>query len=335
MLLMYGTPTTAVTQQVVNCRLYCEGRAVKDIDIEHLDEVADAPGQLIWIGLYDPDEEVLAKVQKRFGLHELAIEDAHLAHQRPKLEVYGDTLFLVLHTARRQAGEFAFGESHFFIGRGYVVTIRHGPSETFAAVRQRCEAAPQMLRKGEDFILYALMDFVVDNYFPIIDAMEAEIEQIEDDIFSNRFTSDDIEKVFGLRRDLVALRHAVQPLQDICTRIMRFDVPLIDRDTYPYFRDVQDHAIKASQGIETLRETVGSALDAHLMLSSVKANEVMKKLAGWAAILAVPTAIAGIYGMNFKYMPELEWAWGYPLTLVAIGGICGYLYYRFHKAGWI
>jgi magnesium transporter len=329
---MYGSPTTAASQQVVNCRLYCDGRAVRDIDIEHLDEVADAPGQLIWIGLYDPDEEVLGKVQKRFGLHELAIEDAHQAHQRPKLEVYGDTLFLVLHTARRQAGEFAFGESHFFIGRGYVVTIRHGPSETFAAVRQRCEAAPQMLRKGEDFILYALMDFVVDNYFPIIDAMEAEVEQIEDDIFSNHFTSSDIEKVFGLRHDLVALRHAVQPLQDICTRIMRFDVPLIDRDTYPYFRDVLDHAIKASQGIETLRESLGSALEAHLMLSSVKANEVMKKLAGWAAILAVPTAIAGI---NFRYMPELEWIWGYPVTLAAIIGICGYLYYRFHKAGWI
>lgn len=321
--------------QVVNCALYRNGQRVRDVDFERLDEVPDAPGQLIWIGLLEPDERTLGIVQRRFGLHELAIEDAKTAHQRPKLEVYGETLFVVLRTAKREGGYVVLGESHIFLGRGYVVTVRHGPSQSFAAVRTRCESVPKALAKGEDFILYAIMDFVVDNYFPIVDEMEDEIEALEDEIFTNRFVPKDVERVYELRRDLIALRHAVFPLLDICMRLTRYDVPLVDRETYPYFRDVQDHAIKANDTIDQLRETLSSALEAHLLLSSVRQNEVTKKLAGWAAILAVPTAIAGIYGMNFEYMPELTWKFGYPIVLGVIIAACCYLYYRFHKPGWL
>jgi len=321
--------------QVVNCALYRNGQRVRDLDFEKLDEVKDEPGQLIWVGLLEPDERTLGIVQRRFGLHDLAIEDANMAHQRPKLEVYGETLFVVLRTAKREEGSVVSGESHIFLGKGYVVTVRHGPSQSFAAVRQRCEAAPKALAKGEDFILYAIMDFVVDNYFPILDEMEDEIEKIEDEIFTNHFVPADVERVYELRRDLIGLRHAVFPLLDICMRLTRYDVPLIDRDTYPYFRDVQDHAIKANDTIDQLRETLSSALEAHLLLSSVRQNEVTKKLAGWAAILAVPTAIAGIYGMNFEYMPELTWKYSYPIVVGGIVIACSYLYYRFHKSGWL
>lgn len=321
--------------QVVNCALYRNGQRVRDLDFERLDEVKDEPGQLIWVGLLEPDERTLGIVQRRFGLHELAIEDANAAHQRPKLEVYGETLFIVLRTAKREGGYVALGESHIFLGKGYVVTVRHGPSQSFAAVRQRCEAAPKALSKGVDFILYAIMDFVVDNYFPILDEMEDEIEKIEDEIFTNHFVPKDVERVYELRRELIALRHAIFPLLDVCMRLTRYDVPLVDRDTYPYFRDVQDHAIKANDTIDQLRETLSSALEAHLLLSSVRQNEVTKKLAGWAAILAVPTAIAGIYGMNFEYMPELTWKYGYPAVVGLIVGACCYLYYRFHKSGWL
>jgi len=321
--------------EVMNCALYRDGIRVRDLDFNHLDEVPNAPGQLIWVGLLEPDAATLAVVQRRFGLHELAIEDANHAHQRPKLEVYGDTLFVALRTARREGGYVVMGESHIFIGRGYVVTVRHGPSQSFAAVRARCESAPKALAKGEDFILYALMDFVVDSYFPILDEIEDEIEKIEDEIFTDHFVPKDIERVYELRRELITLRHAVFPLLDICTRLTRYDVPLVDRDTYPYFRDVQDHAIKANDTIDQLRETLSSALEAHLLLSSIRQNEVTKKLAGWAAILAVPTAIAGIYGMNFRHMPELEWTFGYPAVVAVIVGACGYLYYRFRKSGWL
>jgi magnesium transporter len=321
--------------QVVNCAIYRDGKRLADLALDALATTPDAPGQLIWVGLLEPDEAQLQAVQRRFGLHELAIEDAHRAHQRPKLEVYGDTLFLVLRTAQLVDGKVEFGETYVFVGRGHVVTVRHGASASFSAVRQRCEAAPQLLRKGEDFILYTLLDFVVDNFFPAIEQIEDQAEKLEDDILDNRFASEDIPRVYELRRTLQDMRHALYPLLDICNRLMRFDVPLIDRDTYPYFRDVQDHVIQANETIEGLRELSANALEAHLLLTSLRQNEVTKKLAAWAAILAVPTAIAGVYGMNFDVMPELRWVWGYPAVIGGIVSACCYLYYRFRKAGWI
>jgi magnesium transporter len=320
---------------VVNSAAYEDGRRVAEVDIDKLDDWPAKDGRVIWIGLHEPDTELLAKLQRHFGLHELAIEDAHQAHQRPKLELYGDSLFLVLRTAQRIEGKIELGETHVFAGRGYVITVRHGPSISYAAVRRRCEQAPQMLKKGEDFIVYALMDFVVDSYFPIVTAMEDEGNAIENRIFQDTFDQGSIEHIYDLRSDLLTLRNVVLPLIDICNRMIRFDVPLIDRDTHLYFRDVYDHALKISEAISTQRELLTSALEANLLLSSVRQNEVMKKLGAWAAILAVPTAIAGIYGMNFQYMPELHWRYGYIGVVLGIFCLCSYLYYRFRKSGWL
>lgn len=320
---------------VIDCAAYEDGRRIASPDIDRIGELAGSPDRFVWIGLYEPGEELLRKIQRQFGLHDLAIEDALRAHQRPKLELYGESLFLVMRTAQLVDGKILFGETHVFVGRGYLVSIRHGSSMPYTSVRSRCESTPRLLRKGEDFALYALMDFIVDNYFPVVDALETQVDEIEDNVFEASFERRDIERIHDLRRQLLTLRRAVSPLLDVCNRLARFDLPLIDEDTHPYFRDVHDHVIRVNESIDTLRDLLTAALEANLQLASVRQNEVMKKLAGWAAILAVPTAVAGIYGMNFRYMPELSWRYGYPATMAFILALCGYLYYRFRRAGWL
>jgi len=320
---------------VVACAAYEGGRRVADLDIDRLDDFKAAPGRFLWIGLHEPDKALLRRMQRRFGLHELAIEDAHNAHQRPKLEVYGEAIFMVLHTAQLVNGRIEFGETHIFAGPGYVLSVRHGASSSYGEVRQRCEGAPHMLKEGEDFVIYAIMDFIVDNYIPVVEAIEAEVEAMETTLFEKPFDRRTVERIYALKRDLLALRRIVSPLVEMSNRMMRFDVPLIDKAAYPYFRDVHDHAIRVSETIDAQRELLTSALEANLLLAAVSQSEVMKKLAGWAAILAVPTAIAGIYGMNFEYMPELELRYGYFVVLGVTFAICGYLYYRFRRAGWL
>jgi magnesium transporter len=268
-------------------------------------------------------------------LHDLAIEDAHRAHQRPKLEIYGESLFIVLRTARLHEAKVQSGETHIFAGPGYVVTVRHGASHSYSEVRARCESAPRMLAKGQDFVVYSIMDFVVDNYFPILDALEIEVERLDEAVFAQTSTRQDVERIYELRHELSQLRRAVAPLQEVCSRILRFDVPMIDREMNPYFRDVQDHVIRVLESIDNLRELLGAALEANLLFAALQQGTVMRKLAGWAAILAVPTAIAGIYGMNFEHMPELKQPWAYPAVLAAIAALCGYLYFRFRRAGWL
>jgi magnesium transporter len=320
---------------VVACAAYEGGRRIADLEIDQLDGFQAAPGQFLWIGLHEPDEALLHRLQKRFGLHDLAVEDTRNAHQRPKLEVYGDAIFMVLHTAQLRDGHVEFGETHVFAGPGYVLSVRHGPSSSYKEVRQRCESAPKKLKKGEDFVLYSLMDFIVDNYIPVVDAIEEEVERMEDSIFDKPFDRAMVERIYGFKRELLSLRRIVAPLVEITNRMMRFDVPLIDKNTYPYFRDVHDHAMRVSETIDALRELLTSALEANLLLASVNQNEVMKKLAGWAAILAVPTAIAGIYGMNFDNMPELRWQYGYYVVLGLTAAICGWLYWRLRRANWL
>jgi magnesium transporter len=290
---------------------------------------------VIWIGLHEPTRDILHQLQRYFGLHDLAVEDAYRAHQRPKLEVYGEMLFLVMKTAQFVGEHVAMGETCFFVGRGYVISVRHGPSSGYADVRARCESAPEKLKKGEDFIVYALMDFIVDRYFPIIDHLEEMVEELEDRVFSGREERDTLEEIVEVRRDLLEMRHAVAPLPEMCQRLIRYDVPIIDANTHPYFRDVNDHSHIMLERIDSLREMVKTVVESKMLFNAMKQNEVMKKLAAWAAMLAVPTAIAGIYGMNFKYMPELDWRYGYPATVVAIVGLCCFLYWRFHKAGWL
>ncbi|HNE27456.1 MAG TPA: magnesium and cobalt transport protein CorA, partial [Pseudomonadales bacterium] len=238
-------------------------------------------------------------------------------------------------TAQRKNGAIEFGETHVFAGRGYVVSVRHGVSSSYRELRAKCERMPAMLAKGADFVVYSLIDFVVDNYMPIIDEMEDEAEEIEKGILSSHVDRQMVQRVHELRCHLRTLHSMSSPLIDICNRLARFDSGLIDNDVRPYFRDVHDHVIRIDGNIDALRDMLSSALEANIMIASVEQNEVMKKLAAYAAMLAVPTAVAGIYGMNFEFMPELHWKYGYVFALGIMGGVCAYLYRRFVKAGWL
>jgi magnesium transporter len=321
---------------VVNCAAYTGGRRVADVEVKDIGEVLKQTDRFIWIGLHEPKEDLLRQVQQEFGLHDLAIEDAHRAHQRPKIEQYGESLFVVLRTAQmnREQGRTDFGETHIFVGARYVVSVRHGSSLSYAEVRSRCETTPQLLCKGPGFVLYALMDFIVDQYFPIVDVLEDELEALEAEIFGEAFSRETTHRIYQLKRQLLEVKRAVSPLVDMCNRLMRFDLELIPEDTRPYFRDVYDHVIRINDMVDTQRELLTTALEANLSLIAVAQNEVMKKLAGWAGIIAVPTMIAGVYGMNFDFMPELRWDLGYPLVLAAMLGACGSLYVYFKRSGW-
>lgn len=318
---------------VVNCAAYQGGCRVADIDLGQAGTVATGDGRFVWIGLHEPDQELLATVQKRFGLHDLAVEDAHNAHQRPKLEIYGESLFLVLRTAQLQDRAIAFGETHIFAGRGYVVTVRHGSSTAYTEVRTRCEGAPKMLSMGESFVVYSVMDFIVDHYFPILHELEGEVDALEEAVFSRSSNQSRIARIYDLRHELLLLRRAVQPLQEVCNRMMRFDVPLIDQAMYPYFRDVQDHVIRLVELIDNLRDLLGAALEANLLLSSVEQNNIIKIFSVAAVVLMPPTLVASIYGMNFRNMPELEWPLGYPgaLALMLTVAVLPYLFFKWKK----
>jgi magnesium transporter len=323
-------------EQIIDCAGYENGRRADDLDINHIQEWIHAGSdRFVWLGLYEPDIELLRKIQRQFGLHDLAVEDALNAHQRPKLDFYSDSLFLVMHTAQRQDDSLVFGETHIFAGREYVVAVRHGASASYREVRARCEHMPDMLSKGSDFVLYSLMDYIVDNYLPVIEELETEAELIEENVLNSQIDSDLIKRVYNLKRHLMKARSMVVPVVEICSRLVRHDSTLIDEDMRPYFRDIHDHAIRIENSIGNLLETLSSTLEANLMLASVRQNDVMKKMAGYAALLAVPTAIAGIYGMNFDEIPELHWHYGYAFALTLMGSISGYLYYLFKKSGWL
>jgi magnesium transporter len=320
---------------LVACTLYQDGKRIRDVDINACGALVRHDNEIIWVGLYEPDESLLVVLQQQFGLHDLLIEDAHQAHQRPKLDVYGDVLFVAVRTAQLIDGAVRLGETHIVIGKGYVISIRHGPSVSYAEVRKRCERAPELLRLGESFILYAILDFIADNYFPVVDAIEEEIEGIEKELFSVNAGVDKTERIYRLRTELQGMRRAVTPMIELCNRLDRHEFPAKATTIQPYLRDLQDHVLSASEAIGELRERLASAFEASLLLASARQNDIVKKLASWAAILAVPTAIAGIYGMNFKWMPELDWEFGYPVVMGGMFTLCGFLYYRFKRSSWL
>src|SRR5262245_45105895 len=322
---------------IVNCAAYSDGCRIATIPVEDISEHLSDPNGFVWIGLYEPSAEMMKQIQEEFQLHDLAIEDALMAHQRPKLESYGETLFIVVRPAQMNTGtgEIDFGETHFFVGKNFIVSIRHGSSRAYSDVRARCESTPHLLKKGPGFALYAVMDSIVDGYFPIVDALEEKLETLEERIFSEKPSRQTTKEIYDLKRRLVDLKRAISPLIDICTRLMRFDLDVIPEDTRPYFRDVYDHVIRINEMVDTTREILSTALEANFSLISISENEIQKRFAGWAAILAVPTMIAGIYGMNFKFMPELNWYYGYPVILSGIFVLCGLMYSAFKRAGWL
>ncbi|HYI76882.1 MAG TPA: magnesium/cobalt transporter CorA [Chryseolinea sp.] len=320
---------------IVDCAEYFEGRRVAKVAVENINEVLQRPNRFVWIGMQEPDDALLKTIQKAFGLHDLAIEDALRAHQRPKIETYGETLFVVLRTVEMKEQHVELGETHFFVGHNFIVSIRHGSSIAYVDVRARCESTPHLLSKGPAFALYALMDAIVDQYFPVINALEDDLTGIEENIFHEKLRRDNTAKIYLLKRQLLDVKRSVSPLIDICNRLMRFDLKFIDQETKTYFRDIYDHAVRMNEMVDNSRELLSAALEANLSMISISQSEIAKRFAGWAALIGVPTMIAGFYGMNFSYMPELAWQWGYPVVIIGTIAICLILYFRFKQSGWL
>jgi magnesium transporter len=332
-------PPTTAPGAVIASVAYADGKPIGEVPLDDISDVLQQPGRFVWIGLYEPDAALLRKIQEEFGLHDLAVEDALTAHQRPKLERYEHSLFIVMRTAELveplAACNIRYGETHMFLGRNYVITVRHGNAASYASVRARCESMPRLLKQGPAFALYAVMDFIVDQYFPIIDALEGELEHLEERVFRQPFSRATTGQIYKLRRDLLGLKRIVAPVMEMAARLSRVEHALVPAATRPYFRDVHDHTLRINEMIDSVRDMLGTALEAHLSMISVGQNEDVRRLAAWAALVAVPTMIAGIYGMNFDVMPELRWAFGYPFVLVVTVGLCLLLYVKFKKAKWL
>ena len=320
---------------LVNCVVYEDGKKVADIPKDEIHLHLGKPGRFVWVALRDPDPEEIEEMRVEFDLHELAVEDTLHGNQRPKVEEYGDCVFAVMHTIELENDELIQGEIDMFVGRDYVLSVRNRTRASFLGVRGRCEREPELLKAGPGYVLYALMDTVVDRYFPVIDALEEELEKIEGRIFEGEPARENVEALYALKRKLMTLRHAVVPLHEATGKLYGGRVPEVVSRTQEYFRDVYDHLFRISQSIESLRDMLTTAISVNLSLITVHENETMKQLASYAALVAVPTMIAGIYGMNFDVMPELRWAFGYPVTLAVMVVADVYLLYRFKKAGWI
>jgi magnesium transporter len=320
---------------LVNCVAYRDGRKLADIQQREIKSYLARPDCFVWVALKDAGAAELAEMQDEFDLHELAVEDARQGNQRPKLEEYGDSLFVVLHTVEVAGEELNVGEVDVFVGRNYVLSARQSAERGFQDVRARCEREPDLLRHGPGYVLYTLMDAVVDRYLPVLDAVEAELEALEEQIFTGKAPRENIESLYYVKQKLMVLKHAAGPLLDASSRLFGGRVPQSCAGLGEYFRDVYDHLVRLNQSIDTLRDTVTTALQVNLAMITIGESEVTKRLAAYAALVAVPTMVAGIYGMNFEHMPELDWAFGYPLSIVVMVAIDAYLFYRFRKAGWL
>ena len=320
---------------LINCVAYRDGKKLDDIPVSQIHLFVNEPGCFVWVAVKDPVPGELEAMQKEFGLHDLAVEDAQHGHQRPKIDEYGQSLFVVLHMLESSGEELNVGEVCIFVGSNYVLSVRHRSQQGFVDVRKRCEQEPGLLRHGSAYVLYALMDAVVDRYFPVLDAVETELEQVEDRIFAKQTERASIEALYGIKQKLTTLKHAAEPLLEAMGRLHGGRVPQLCAGLQEYFRDVSDHLVRLNQSIESSRDMVTTAVSASLSLITLQENEVTKRLAAYGALVAVPTLIAGIYGMNFEHMPEIQWEHGYPVSLISMALIDFYLFYRFRKAKWL
>ena len=332
------TPTPLPTC-VVACAWYDGDGRRHDMSLEELGSciAGDAPG-FAWIGLYEPAREILLRLQDALGLHPLAVEDAGKAHQRPKVEAYGDTLFVAAHTTQMDGSRIAYGETHAFLGRRFLVTVRHGASLSYAPVRQRLEREPELLRPGPAMALYGVLDFIVDNYAPIVDAHRDTLQALERDIFSDTYRRAIVVRLYDLKRDLANMRGSVSPLQDVLQQLVRSQAAqgqLVPEDVRLYLRDVHDHVVRINDAIDSLRDMLGTALSVNLSLVTLAQGETVKRLGAWAALLAAPTLVTSWYGMNFAHMPELAPRWAYPALALGVGVVCLVLYRLFKRSGWL
>jgi magnesium transporter len=314
---------------------YRKGRPLGEIAIDEVSDVIQQPDTFVWLGLHEPDDALLLKIQEEFSLHDLAIEDAHHAHQRPKIEAYSDSLFIVLKTAQLEVGQVVYGETHLFVGSNFLVSVRHGASSSYAQVLQRSAVGTRGLLTGPGLALYAVLDFVADNYQPIVAKFEQDFDAIETDIFNDQFNRLVIERLYALKRNLLELRNAALPLAEISAELMRLHEDLIPKALRAYFRDIQDHISRLVGLIDGMRDMLTTAMQVNLALVANNQNEVVKRLAGWGAILAIPTVVFSLYGMNFEWMPELKWRAGYPMAVGVTLLSCWFVYRRLRRAGWV
>ncbi|HEY6241420.1 MAG TPA: magnesium/cobalt transporter CorA [Burkholderiales bacterium] len=320
---------------LINCAVYQDGKKLCDIAPEDISKYISRPECFVWVAMKDPGPGELASLQHYFDLHELAVEDARHGHQRPKIDEYGDSLFAVLHNVEVATSEIKVGEVDLFVGKNYVLSVRNQAEPGFAAVRARCEREPELLKHGAGFVFYALIDAVVDRYFPVLDAIEDEFEKFEEQIFSGKSLRANIEGLYYVRQKLTTLQHAVVPLLEAVGKLYGGRVPQVCAGLQDYYRDVYDHLVRISQTINSQRDTVTTAIQVNVAMITFGETEVTKRLAAWGALIAVPTFIASVYGMNFKQMPELDWVFGYPMALGGMAAINAYLWYRFRKARWL
>jgi len=320
---------------LVNCVAYQEGRKLADIDRRQISEYLARPGCFVWVALRDASDAELEEMREEFDLHPLAVEDARHGHQRPKIEEYGDSLFVVLKTIEVAGDELKVGELDVFAGRNYILSVRQGAERGFTDVRARAEREPELLKHGSGYVLYALMDAVVDRYAPVLDAVVTNLEAIEEQLFSAASPRASIESLYYVKQQLTQLKHVAGPLLESTGRLFGGRVPAVCAGLGEYFRDVYDHLIRLNQSIDSARDTVSTAIQVNLAMITIGESEVTKRLAAYAALVAVPTMIAGIYGMNFQHMPELGWTFGYPVAIGLMAAIDGWLFWRFRKAGWL
>ncbi len=320
---------------LINCVAYENGSRLADLAVEEISDYLARPGCFVWVALADATPEELDKMKEEFALHELAVEDARHGHQRPKIEDYGDSLFVVMHLLELTNDGFNVGEVHIFVGSNYVLSVRNRSRQHFLAVRERCEREPHLLRHGAGFVLYALMDATVDRYFPIIERLESDLEEIEAQIFAKAAARSNIKRLYDLKTRIMQLKHAVAPMLEEAGKLSGGRGPAVCANSREYFRDVHDHLARINTSIDNVRETISTAIQVNLSMVAIEESEVNKKLAAWAGIFAVATAFAGVWGMNFKAMPELDWEYGYPVALAVIAFSSLFLYWRFKRAGWL
>jgi magnesium transporter len=323
---------------IVDCAVYEDGRRTKEVhDVRAAYELGSSgDGRFVWIGLHDPHPDEFDAVAREFELHELAAEDATKPRQRPKLEVYGDTIFIVLRTVHYEEAtdQVETGQVMLFVGPGFVISVRHGPYTDLRPVRRWVEERPELLRCGPGAVVHAVIDRVVDEYEPVTRAVDEDIEEVERDVFSDAREAP-TQRVYVLQREVLELHRAVAPLVEPLRRLSRAEFDFVPEELSHYFADVFDHILRTNERVESFRDLLHGVLEANLAQVSVRQNEDMRKISAWVAIIAVPTAVAGIYGMNFEHMPELEWRFGYPLVLLLIATVCVMLFRRFRRAGWL
>ncbi len=320
---------------LINCVAYQDGKRLGEIQPDEIHRYLAMPGCFVWVALLERDPALLEKFRGEFDLHPLAVEDAQNGHQRPKIEDYGDSLFVVLHLLEADSDGLRVGEVDVFAGPNYILTIRSHAEKGFQSVRARCEGEPELLKLGSGYVLYALIDAVVDRYFPLLDALETELEGIEDRIFEGGSPRENVEALYGLKQKLGVFRHAVAPLLEAVDNLYGARAPRICSEFKDYFRDISDHLQRLNQTIESIRDTIATAIAVNLSMISLQENETMKRLAAYGALIAVPTMIAGVYGMNFEHMPELGWKFGYATAVAIMVAIDVYLFHRLRKAKWL